>query len=315
MGKKMDAGKEQKEQFVLIRDWMLDMDLDTAAELNIFARIYSFSQGDGGVCWEAASNIGRWGKTEQRHTYTILKRLEEKGYIEKVSQGAGKTCLYKSTYNPCTQFIGHHDLCTEFIGQSPNLCTEFIGTSAQSAYNNKEDNKDSSILNESISEMEDFNQASSLPIEPTGPVDLTNPASFLRSSSLANQAPSSSTYPAGLAPSSSTRSTDFAEPSNPNRLTRSEAIGKAKKIFKEAGLSTKYGMKTVDFMARVDELLEILNEQGCTYGEFEDVIRSFANDESFDGRNLANAFHPNCYNRHINRSKSKKVEDEGESIW
>ena len=305
MSQKIDRTNQFSTSFY----WMLGMDFESASELCIYARIHSLSQGEG-TCWESAENIGKWGLVKRRQAIDILQRLEEKGYIEKDSQGAGKTCKYRALLPTCAvECTGEKQGCA--VERTPTCAVERTPLCSR-AHTNINRNRSSNSKIESISEMEDFNQASSLPIEPTGPVDLTNPASFLRSSSLANSVPSSSTRSTGLAnqaPSSST----YREDDDFIRLKASDVIKAVEPVFVEAGLDTSCSNK--ELRKKVNEMLDDIAGPGLSVDKVVKAARNYLDNDYYSPQGYLKFFNSKVYSYNINYSKVKKVEDEGESIW
>lgn len=94
--KYIDNPLRDGEDWLMIQPWMTRLGL-SAAELNIFARIFVVTQKTDGVgdC-EPARQLGYWAGLKVRQTMYILRKLEDEGYIKRIPQGTGRPNIYKS---------------------------------------------------------------------------------------------------------------------------------------------------------------------------------------------------------------------------
>jgi hypothetical protein len=79
--------------YVVVQDWMLDLDL-TASELLAFALIWGFTQDGRHSCHPSLTYIGRFCGLKERATISrMLKRIADKGYLI-IDSRVGELCEY-----------------------------------------------------------------------------------------------------------------------------------------------------------------------------------------------------------------------------
>lgn len=88
--------------FVLIQDWMLDLDL-TASETIAVAIVYGFTQDGEHTCHASVDYFGRMCKMSRRGTVYMLRRLVERGVlnVERSNGGVNEYSLGEGCKN-CT---------------------------------------------------------------------------------------------------------------------------------------------------------------------------------------------------------------------
>lgn len=81
--------------FVVIQDWMLDMNL-SASEMIAYALIWMVCKDGRSRCRATAQYIGRWCKIRERQANSVLQSLVRKGLIEKsiVATNTGRCSEY-----------------------------------------------------------------------------------------------------------------------------------------------------------------------------------------------------------------------------
>ena len=84
------------ENFITIQGWMTKLNI-SGNELITYAIIYGFSQDEHSVFCGSASYIAKWLGIDKRNVLEILKRLVEKGLIEKIEKTVNnvKICDYR----------------------------------------------------------------------------------------------------------------------------------------------------------------------------------------------------------------------------
>lgn len=86
----------KNENFITIQGWMTKLNI-SGNELITYAIIYGFSQDEHSVFCGSASYIAKWIGIDKRNVLEILKRLAEKGLIEKIEKTVNnvKLCDYR----------------------------------------------------------------------------------------------------------------------------------------------------------------------------------------------------------------------------
>ena len=84
-----------KQRYIVIQEWMRALDLN-ASELLAYALIWGFCQDGESDFHGSVAYVADWCKLKERQAHDVLRKLTEKGYIEKVEY-PGHTNHYKTT--------------------------------------------------------------------------------------------------------------------------------------------------------------------------------------------------------------------------
>lgn len=84
-----------KQRYIVIQEWMRALDLN-ASELLAYALIWGFYQDGESDFHGSVAYVADWCKIKERQAHDVLRKLTEKGYIEKVEY-PGHTNHYKTT--------------------------------------------------------------------------------------------------------------------------------------------------------------------------------------------------------------------------
>ena len=88
--------------YIMIQGWMINQLNLKGNELLCYALIYGFSQDGKSEFIGSASYIAEWLNIDKRRVFDVLKRLTEKGYIQKSEKFVAnniKLCSYKAVKN------------------------------------------------------------------------------------------------------------------------------------------------------------------------------------------------------------------------
>lgn len=106
--------------FVLIQDWMYDLNL-TASETIAVAIIYGYTQDGEHTCHAAAAYFARYCRITERQVTKLLRRLEEKGII-RVTRRDGRVSEYALRLHgedPRTKFTPEQSSPPNFCAKTP----------------------------------------------------------------------------------------------------------------------------------------------------------------------------------------------------
>lgn len=129
--------------YITIPDWMNDLDIDVY-ETIILATIYGFSQ-DGDSRFSGSQNyLARKAKCSRRKVIKCLENLIGRGLIKKFD-------LYRGGVHFCEYTYINQESAYQGCEQGSQGVNEMHRGCEQDSHNNKEDNKDNKIYNESRS--------------------------------------------------------------------------------------------------------------------------------------------------------------------
>lgn len=106
--------------FVLIQDWMYDLDL-TASETIAVAIIYGYTQDGEHTCHASTAYFARYCRITERQVTKLLRRLEEKGIV-RVTRRDGRVSEYALRFDgkdPRTKFTPEQSSPLNFCAKTP----------------------------------------------------------------------------------------------------------------------------------------------------------------------------------------------------
>lgn len=143
----MAESRIKDENYYQVSGWMLNRLGLKGTALDVYAIIYAFSQ-DGESCFSGSLKyLMDFTNASRRTIINTLKDLTEKGYLvkrERLEDGV-KFCAYRAVKNPSGSMQKLHQGCKNCTGGSaetaPGVVQNLHGGSAETAPNNKLDNK------------------------------------------------------------------------------------------------------------------------------------------------------------------------------